>query len=79
MRNPDGTAYDPTGKNPSGQYTVMDTGNAQLTYKKPDIYTTTPNMYTNTGSVQVYLVSKGTQKKSQYKLAQRTYGGTTVA
>lgn len=79
MRNADGTAYDPSGKNPSGHYTVMDTGNAELTYKKPDIFTTTPNIYTNTGSVKVYLVSRGNQMKSQYKLAQSQYGGGNTA
>ena len=78
MRNPDGTAYDPTGNNPSGHYTVMDTGNAELTYKKPDIFTMTPRMYTNTGAVKVYVISRGTQMKRQYKLAQSQYGNTSI-
>lgn len=71
LRNPDGTPYNPSGKNPSGQFTVTDTGNAKLTFAKPDIYTDTPELYTNMGSVQVYLISKGTQMGKQYLLANK--------
>jgi hypothetical protein len=73
LRNPDGTPYNPSGKNPSGQFTVTDTGNAKLTFAKPDIFTSTPELYTNTGSVQVFLISKGSQTGKQYKLAQQKY------
>lgn len=79
LRNKDGSIYDPTGKNPSGMYTVMDTGNAELTYKKPDIFTSTPNLYTNTAQVHVYLVSSGTKTGKQYNIAQQRYGGKSVA
>lgn len=80
LRNSDGTPYDPTGKNPSGEYHVDDTGNAELTWKKPDIFTLTPEKYTGMDSVQVFLVSKGSQVNgSQYQLAQKTYGSGNVA
>ena len=80
LKNKDGTIYDPTGRNPSGLYKVTDTGNAKLTYQKPDIFTSTPEFYKNTANVQVYLVSKGTQTGPQYRLAQQRYGsGSNVA
>ena len=75
LRNKDGSVYDPTGKNPSGMYTVMDTGNAALTYKKPDIFTSTPNLYKNTEQVHVYLISRGTKTGKQYNIAQQKFGG----
>ncbi len=74
LRNSDGTPYNPSGKNPSGQFRVTDTGNAKLTYSKPDIFTSTPELYVNTGSVQVVLISEGAQKGKQYMLAQQRYG-----
>lgn len=79
LRNPDGTVYNPTGKNASGQYKVTDTGNAKLTYNKPDIFTSTPELYTNTSSVQVFLISTGSQTGKQYKLAQQKYGSGAIA
>lgn len=74
LKNPDGTPYDPTGKNPSGLLTVTDTGNLELTYQKPDIFTLTPELYKNTGSVKVYLVSMGNQTKGKYATAKAKYG-----
>jgi len=71
LKNPDGTPYDPTGKNPSGQYTVMDTGNAESTYRKVDIYTDTPEAYANLGSVQIFVESIGSKTGPQYKRAQK--------
>lgn len=75
LKNPDGTPYNPSGKNPSGLYTVSDTGNAELTYKKVDIFTTTPNLYSssNMAAVQVFLVSRGTKEAPQYKRAQKMF------
>jgi len=73
LKTPDGNPYDPTGKNPTGEYRVTDTGNAKLTYAKPDIFTDTPNAYTSLDSVQVYLVSSGTRLGAQYKVAQSRY------
>ncbi len=74
MKNPDGTPYDPTGKNPTGEYTVTDTGNAKLTYDKPDIFTNTPELYRNTlDDIRVFLVSAGTKMAKQYKVAQSRY------
>lgn len=80
LKNPDGTPYNPSGKNPSGIYTVHDTGNIDLTYKKVDIYTDTPPAYTksNMSAVQVFLVSRGTKEAPQYVRAQQRYGGQTV-
>jgi hypothetical protein len=79
LRKPDGSVYDPTGKNPSGQYIVDDTGNSENTWNKPDIFTMTPELYTNMDSVQVFLVSKGTKtNKPQYQLAQSKYGSGGV-
>ena len=74
LRNSDGTPYNPSSKNPSGQFKVTDTGNAKLTYAKPDIFTSTPELYKNTESVQVTLVSEGAQRGKQYLLAQSKYG-----
>lgn len=76
FKNQDGTPYDPTGKNPQGLYRVLDTGNAALTYKKPDVYTLTPELYKNMDRVQVYLVSSGRRYPPQYKRAQRLFGST---
>jgi len=80
LRNPDGTPYNPSGKNPSGVYTVHDTGNIELTYNKVDIFTDTPALYdkTNMSAVQVFLVSRGTKEAPQYIRAQQRYGGQTV-
>jgi hypothetical protein len=75
LKNPDGTIYNPSGKNPAGLFTVTDTGKAELTYKKVDIYTDTPKLYKNMDQVQVFLVSAGTKTNSQYALAQKKYGG----
>jgi len=77
LKNPDGTPYNPSGKNPSGVYTVHDTGNIELTYNKVDIYTDTPAAYqkSNMAAVQVFLVSRGTKLAPQYKKAQARYGG----
>lgn len=80
LRKADGSVYDPTGKNPSGHYTVDDTGNAELTWNKPDIFTMSPDKFTNTESVQVFLVSKGNKTSApQYRLAQSKYGNGNVA
>lgn len=76
LKNPDGTPYNPTGKNPQGIYTVTDTGNAELTYKKVDIFTSTPEAYTNMDKVGVYLVTEGTKEGKQYKLAQSKFGAS---
>ena len=76
LKNPDGTPYNPTGKNPQGLYTVTDTGNAELTYKKVDIFTSTPEVYKNMDKVGVYLVTEGTKEGKQYKLAQSKFGAS---
>ena len=81
LKNPDGTPYNPSGKNPSGVYTVHDTGSLPNTYNKPDIFTNTPGAYdkSNMEAVQVFLVSKGTVTSApQYKLAQQRYGGKSI-
>lgn len=74
LKNPDGTPYNPSGRNPNGIVTVTDTGKYDLTYKKVDVYTNTPNVYKNMDSVHVYLVSLGTKTNSQYRLAQSKFG-----
>lgn len=79
LRKKDGTVYDPTSKNPSGHYTVTDTGNAKLTYAKPDIFTSTPELYAGSGAVDVFLISKGTKTGKQYLLAQQRYGSADSA
>jgi hypothetical protein len=80
LKNPDGTPYNPSGKNPSGVYTVHDTGNQELTYNKVDIFTSTPDLYdkTNMSAVQVFLVSRGTKEAPQYIKAQKRFGGQNV-
>jgi hypothetical protein len=79
LKNPDGTIYNPTGRNPSGKYRVTDTGNARLTYMKPDIFTNTPELYRNMATVQVFLISTGNQTGPQYRLAQQRYGSNNSA
>lgn len=74
LKNPDGTPYNPTGKNVQGLYTVTDTGNAKLTYNKVDIFTSTPEVYKNMDKVGVYLVTEGTKEGKQYKRAQSQFG-----
>ena len=76
LKNPDGTPYNPSGKNPQGIFTVTDTGNAELTYKKVDIFTDTPDLYKNMDKVGVYLVTEGTKEGKQYKLAQSKFGAS---
>jgi hypothetical protein len=78
LRKIDGSIYDPAGQNPSGRYTVTDTGNAKLTYNKPDIFTAYPQKFMNSDSVQVFLISQGNQTGKQYKLAQQKYGSAAV-
>jgi hypothetical protein len=54
---------------------VDDTGNAELTYEKVDIFTTTPEIYKNIDNVQVYLVKEGFKRDaSQYKKALAEFG-----
>lgn len=77
LKNPDGTPYNPSGKNPQGVYTVADTGNSTLTYNKVDIFTSTPELYKNMGAIQVFLVSRGTKTGPQYNRAQAKYGSTS--
>jgi hypothetical protein len=74
LKNPDGTPYNPTGKNVQGLYTVTDTGNAKLTYNKVDIFTSTPEVYKNMDKIGVYLVTEGTKTGKQYTLAQSQFG-----
>jgi hypothetical protein len=76
LKNPDGTPYNPSGKNPSGVYTVHDTGNQELTYKKVDIFALNPEPYkaSNMAAVQVFLVSRGSKEAPQYKKAQARFG-----
>lgn len=74
LKNPDGTPYNPTGKNVQGLYTVTDTGNAKLTYNKVDIFTSTPEVYKNMDKVGVFLVTEGTKEGKQYALAQSQFG-----
>jgi hypothetical protein len=76
LKNPDGTPYNPSGKNPSGVYTVHDTGNQELTYKKVDIFALNPEPYkaSNMAAVQVFLVSRGSKEAQQYKKAQARFG-----
>jgi len=69
LTNADGTPFNPIGKNSSGQYRVTDTGNARLTYNKPDIFTNTPDAYKGLDSVVVTPVSLGNKKNSQYQKA----------
>lgn len=74
LKNPDGTVYDPTGKNPSGQYTVTDTGNTERTFNKVDIFTSMPELYKGLSAVHVYLIKEGNQKGSKYRNAVAQYG-----
>jgi hypothetical protein len=74
LKNPDGSPYNPTGKNSSGQYIVDDTGNIELTWRKVDIFTTTPELYKNMDSVGVYLVKEGSKKGQKYQTALARYG-----
>jgi hypothetical protein len=79
LKHPDGRIYDPAGLNPSGIVTVDDTGNAELTYKKVDLYISKEHIKqyesTNMSAVEVYLVSLGSKTNSeQYIRAQAIFG-----
>lgn len=76
LKNPDGTPYNPTGRNPAGQYVVDDTGSLKLTYDKLDIYTATPEPYLNSdmSNVLVYLIREGSKKGSKYQDAIAKFG-----
>ena len=80
IKNQDGSPYDPAGLNPQGLYSVDDTGNAELTYRKVDLFIS--REYVDTfkkspmSSAQIFLVSLGTRKGSQFRLAQRKFGNT---
>jgi hypothetical protein len=76
LKNQDDSPYNPTGRNPSGQYVVDDTGSLKLTYDKLDIYTATPEPYynSNMSNVKVYLISEGSKKGSKYQNAIAEYG-----
>jgi hypothetical protein len=78
LRNQDGSIYDPAGLNPSGIVTVDDTGNAELTYKKVDLFISREyaDHYktSNMNGVIVSLVSKGVQTAPQYVRAQKKFG-----
>jgi len=76
LKNPNGSPYNPAGVNPSGVYTVTDTGNMELTYARPDIFTTTPKLYTGTEYVQAFVVSLGTQYGPRYKQAMAAHPNT---
>lgn len=82
LKNPDGSIYDPAGINPSGIVTVDDTGNAQLTYKKLDLFISREhvNAYklTNMSAIEIFVVSLGTKTNKQYKIAQSKFGSSTV-
>jgi hypothetical protein len=82
LKNPDGSPYNPSGKNLSGEYIVDDTGNLELTYKKVDIFTRTPNLYTNTENILVYLLKEGTKQHPKFKQALAKFGkgyGNSIA
>ena len=74
LKNPDGSPYNPTGKNPSGQYIVDDTGNIELTWRKVDIFTLTPELYKNMDNIGVHLVKEGSKKGEKYQTALARYG-----
>lgn len=76
LKNPDGSPYNPTGRNPAGQYVVDDTGSLKLTYDKLDIYTATPEPYLNSNmsNVLVSLIREGSKKGSKYQSALAQYG-----
>ena len=73
LKGPDGLPYDPVGANPEGLYTVTDTGNSKLTYKKVDIFTSQPEAYHDLANVRVEVVSLGTKTNSQYERAQLAF------
>lgn len=83
LKNPDGTIYDPAGLNPSGIVVVDDTGNAELTYKKVDLFISREHVdaykQTNMSAVEVILISSGTQRGPQYTRAQKKFGATSLA
>jgi len=78
IKNPDGSPYDPAGRNPEGLYRVDDVGNVEGTYKKVDIYIKGEDesayMNSNMSGAQVFLVSKGTKVGPQYRRAVERYG-----
>lgn len=83
LRNPDGSIYDPAGLNPSGIVVVDDTGNAELTYKKVDLFISREHVQaykqSNMSAVEVTLVSSGTQRGPQYVRAQQKFGAASLA
>lgn len=74
LKRSDGTIYDPTGRNPSGQYKVTDTGNSTLTFNKVDVFTSQPEKYLGKDGVDVYLISLGTRKGKRFLQAQAKFG-----
>lgn len=83
LRNPDGSIFDPAGINPSGIVTVDDTGNAELTYKKVDLFISREHVAsykaTNLNAVEIILVSLGTKQGAQYARAQKKFGSGNIA
>ena len=76
LTNSDGTIYDPAGKNPKGLWRIDDTGKADLTYKKVDLFLggdiDVYNTYkkSNKDDVTVTVITLGTRKAPQYLNAQ---------
>lgn len=82
LKNPDGSIFDPAGINPSGIVTVDDTGNAELTYKKVDLFIAREHVdaykKANLAAVEIFVVSPGTKKGKQYARAQAKFGSSSI-
>jgi hypothetical protein len=77
ITNTDGTPYNPSGQNPTGTYTVRDTGNFRTsninTYNGLDFYTDSKTTYRHGTSINVTPVAIGTQVGLQYQRAYDYY------
>jgi len=82
LKNQDGSIYDPAGINPSGIVTVDDTGNAELTFKKLDLFISREHVaaykLTNMSSIEIFVVALGTKTNRQYARAQAKFGSSAV-
>jgi 3D (Asp-Asp-Asp) domain-containing protein len=77
LTNPDGSIYDPAGINKTGVVTVHDTGNAELTYNKLDIFVGRDHVadykQSDMENVKITVISLGSQINSRYKQAQKLF------
>jgi len=83
LQKADGSPFDPSGLNPSGIITVVDTGDAAQTYDQPQIFIN-KNSYTayttaDLSTVKVAMVQPGTAENAEYLAAQKQRSSTETS